>query len=204
MLVWKNTSVIVKRVPSLRPTAVGSSAGSTLQKTVVYVPPPSANMPHQARAPPRSVLGVRPHILALLALAVLLRLDPAAALDAGLLRAAALLLKLLALGHVHAGGLGAQRRHLRVERRVVRPGPWEVPLEVPPREVVFRFDEGGHGGGSGGVWVGCCAGLSVLGRTGELSATLSWLSLLAAKVSVLAPAELFGDVLSLAGAGPLR
>lgn len=54
MLVWKNTSVIVKRVPSVRPTAVSSSAGSTAQKTVVYVPPPQGgNTSHQSRAPPR-------------------------------------------------------------------------------------------------------------------------------------------------------
>ena len=39
-MVWKNTSVIVRRVPSLRAAAVGSEVGSTTQKKTVYVRPP--------------------------------------------------------------------------------------------------------------------------------------------------------------------
>ena len=51
-MVWKNTSVIVKRVPSLRAAAVGSEHGSTTQKKVVYVRPPE-QLPNQPRAPRR-------------------------------------------------------------------------------------------------------------------------------------------------------
>ena len=51
-MVWKNTSVIVKRVPSLRAAAVGSEHGSTTQKKVVYVRPPG-QLPNQPRAPRR-------------------------------------------------------------------------------------------------------------------------------------------------------
>ena len=51
-MVWKNTSVIVKRVPSLRAAAVGSEHGSTTQKKVVYVRPPE-QLPNQPLAPRR-------------------------------------------------------------------------------------------------------------------------------------------------------
>lgn len=54
-LVWKNTSVIVKRVPSVRPASVGTEQGAAVQKKVVYVPPPQANTMHQPRMPPRRV-----------------------------------------------------------------------------------------------------------------------------------------------------
>ena len=47
-MVWKNTSVIVKRVPSLRAAAVGSEVGSNTQKKVVYVRPPEP-LPNQPR-----------------------------------------------------------------------------------------------------------------------------------------------------------
>jgi hypothetical protein len=51
VLVWKNTSVICRRVPSVRPSAVGSEAGSNTVKTVLYVPPPQplTNQPRQPR-----------------------------------------------------------------------------------------------------------------------------------------------------------
>ena len=51
-MVWKNTSVIVKRVPSMRAAAVGSEQGSTTQKKVVYVRPPEP-LPNQPRPPRR-------------------------------------------------------------------------------------------------------------------------------------------------------
>ena len=52
-MVWKNTSVIVKRVPVARPGAVGSEVGSTTEKKVVYVAPPQPlpTQPHQRRRP---------------------------------------------------------------------------------------------------------------------------------------------------------
>ena len=42
-LVWKNTSVIVRRVPSMKQAAVGSAQGSEVAKKVVYVAPPDAS-----------------------------------------------------------------------------------------------------------------------------------------------------------------
>ena len=52
-MVWKNTSVIVKRVPVARPGAVGSEVGSTTEKKVVYVAPPQPlpAQPHHRRRP---------------------------------------------------------------------------------------------------------------------------------------------------------
>ena len=51
---WKNTSVIVKRVPSLRLNSVGTETGSTTQKQVVYVrPPDEATLREQPRMPRR-------------------------------------------------------------------------------------------------------------------------------------------------------
>lgn len=43
-LVWKNTSVIVKRVPAMRQAAVGTAQGSAVVKKVVYVAPPDTSM----------------------------------------------------------------------------------------------------------------------------------------------------------------
>ena len=51
-MVWKNTSIIVKRVPSMRAAAVGSEQGSNTQKKVVYVRPPEP-LPNQPRQPRR-------------------------------------------------------------------------------------------------------------------------------------------------------
>ena len=42
-LVWKNTSVIVRRVPSMKQAAVGTAHGSEVVKKVVYVAPPDVS-----------------------------------------------------------------------------------------------------------------------------------------------------------------
>ena len=50
-LVWKNTSVIVKRVPSMKQSAVGSAIGSDVVKKVVYVAPPdTSQIPSKSQA----------------------------------------------------------------------------------------------------------------------------------------------------------
>jgi len=50
-LVWKNTSVIVKRVPSMKQSAVGSAIGSDVVKKVVYVAPPDVSqIPSKSQA----------------------------------------------------------------------------------------------------------------------------------------------------------
>ena len=51
-MVWKNTSVIVKRVPVVRLDKVGSEAGSDTQKKKVYVAPPEP-LPSMPRPPKR-------------------------------------------------------------------------------------------------------------------------------------------------------
>jgi len=43
-LVWKNTSVIVRRVPIAKASAVGSAIGADVVKKVVYVAPPDVSM----------------------------------------------------------------------------------------------------------------------------------------------------------------
>ena len=52
VLVWKNTSVIAKRVPRDQLAAVGSEVGSTTVKKTVYVPPPQIPTGTEFRKPP--------------------------------------------------------------------------------------------------------------------------------------------------------
>ena len=52
VLVWKNTSVIAKRVPRDQLAAVGSEVGSTTVKKTVYVPPPQIPAGTEFRKPP--------------------------------------------------------------------------------------------------------------------------------------------------------